>query len=279
MVSTVPNNEVSKKRGIMPEEERARMQQQLQEADESADELEEKEDEEQKQDEDALDENEEDDESNEQSEDENEEDDSKEVEEKKPSRREQLRIQQLLAKMKQGNRSEPTKEDGPLNYRDAIDAPDEVYEQLEKNDQRIRTDAYDSGVKRAESIKFYTRLEIDAPKVESKYPIFDKESPDFDEQVAGAINAWYLSSVGYNPKTDTVDNSDMRYYDFVEGIFELAGVISEKKTSETKKNIVKQVAKTGIRPTGTAPKMDLTKSPQDMTNEELDAFLSKNIKK
>jgi hypothetical protein len=63
----------------------------------------------------------------------------------------------------------------------------------------------------------------------------------------------------------------------MESVVELAEEIAATKVSTTQKNLTKQVAKTALRPDGgTAKKLDLTKAPGDMTDEELDAFLTQN---
>lgn len=121
-----------------------------------------------------------------------------------------------------------------------------------------------------ESIQFHTRLEIDAPRVASKFKQLDKDSSEFNPAVANAINEWYLATAGYNPQTNQVGNANVRYADFVEGIMEMADEIAGQKVQSTTKNIAKQAATTGIRPDGSkAKRLNLNQAPQDMTDEEL----------
>lgn len=193
------------------------------------------------------------------------------------SHRENLRIQQLLERIKQ----QPTQPEAPraagIDYGNALDADPEVIQQLEADRQAASQSAYLQGLEQAKSIQFHTRLEIDAPKVESKYAVLnphDKEN--FKPALADAVNTWYLQTVGYNQATGQVATPDVRYADFVEGIMELGEVIGSKKAEAAVKNVTKQVRSTGLRPDGSSAKrLDLNKAPDQMSDEELDAFLTK----
>lgn len=197
------------------------------------------------------------------------------------SRRKAKRLEKLEGLVERLKKEEtPTKKPEGINYRDMIQADDEVYSQLETKSQEYGQTQYNAGLEQAKSIQFHTRLEIDAPKVESRYPIFDKESPEFNPVVANSINQWYLASVGYDPKTDTVANGKVRYSEFVEGIMELADNMAGQKSVKTTQNIAKQAATTGLRPDGSSAKrLDLTKAPEQMTDDELKAVISQSIKK
>jgi hypothetical protein len=55
---------------------------------------------------------------------------------------------------------------------------------------------------------------------------------------------------------------------------ELGEVIGSQKAQSAVKNVAKQAAQTGLRPDGSqAKRLDLNKSPDAMSDEELDAFL------
>jgi hypothetical protein len=208
---------------------------------------------------------------------EEEEEEESEEEERKPSRRESLRIQQLVSKLKSKGVETNHLPEG-LNYKDTLEADDETISKLEDDRKKYGDTRYSDGVKQAESIKFHTRLEIDAPQVASKYEILNKESSKFNPVVADALNTWYLQSAGYDEKTGNVTTSDIRYKDFIDGIMELSEEIANEKVVVAKKNIAKQAAKTGLRPTGgTAKRLNLNQDPGSMTNEELDAFLAQAI--
>jgi hypothetical protein len=192
------------------------------------------------------------------------------------SPRENLRIQKLLERMKQAPvQPEPVKATG-IDYGTALDADPEVIQQLEADRQAASQTAYSQGLEQAKSIQFHTRLELDAPKVEGKYAVLNPEdSESFNPALANAVNTWYLQTAGYDPATGSVTNSDIRYADFVESIMELGEVIGAKKAAVAAKNVAKQARSTGLRPDGSSAKrLDLTKRPDQMTDEELDAFLS-----
>lgn len=200
---------------------------------------------------------------------------------KPPSRREQLRIQTLLAKMKQDKQPAQTQQPQPgVDYRNMIDADEPVYEQLNQASQDYGKAQYNAGLEQAKSIQFHTRLEIDAPKVESKYPQLNKDSEKFNPALADAVNEWYLQTTGYDQSSDTVANPNIRYSEFVEGIMQLGETIGSEKSQATAKNVAKQATQTGLRPDGSqAKRMNLNQAPEDMTNEELEAVIAQSLKR
>jgi hypothetical protein len=196
-----------------------------------------------------------------------------------PSRREQLRIQQVLSKLKQQPQQE-FKPKGGMNYADALDADPQIIKQLEEDRDRVTNQAYSEAVKMAQTSEWRTMLHIDAPQVESKYPQLNRESDDFNPAVSNAISQWYLATVGYDPETETVQNPNVRYSEFAEGIMELAEQAGIAKAAKSSKNIASQVAHTGLRPDGTSPKaLNLNKDPGQMSDDELDAVLNNAFKK
>lgn len=203
-----------------------------------------------------------------------------ESEERPPSRRESLRIQQLLQKMKE-SKQEPTPEvPNALDYGQALDADPEVIKKLEEDRAKYGQTIRDQTLQKLESIQFHNRLEIDAPRVESKYSSLDKSSPDFNPAVADALNTSYLSLVGYDPETDTVRNPNIRNSDYIEAHMELAEAIAGEKTQKTAQNIAKQAATTGLRPDGSKAKgLNLNQSPDQMTDEELAAAIAATLPK
>lgn len=201
-------------------------------------------------------------------------------EEPKPSRRENLRIQQIIERARQGEYAPtPTQPQDTLDYAKALDADPETIKALEADRklyaERQRTDV----LKQVEAVQFRTALEIDAPKVETKYKQFDKDSDQFNPAVANAVNQWYLATAGYDAKTNTVSNPNVRYSDFVEGIMELADEMAGEKVAKTTKNIAKQAATTALRPDGSSAKaLNLQKDPGSMTKEELDAKIKHDLR-
>lgn len=197
-------------------------------------------------------------------------------EERQPSRREQLRINDLLRKY--GNPQEqPAPQNKGIDYRSMIDADDEVYDKLGEISQQYGQEQYQIGLREAQKVKFETRLEVDAPRVESRYPQLDKNSDEFNGAVANSINQMYLSTVGYDEKTGYVQNPNLRYSEYVEAFMELADEAATRKVESTRRNVTRQAARTGIRPDGSASRapLDLSKDPSQMSDKELDATLAK----
>lgn len=190
-----------------------------------------------------------------------------------PSRRETLRIQNLLKKYGPPPERPAPSQQG-LNYQETLDADPEVIQQLEADRKNTGQAQYNEGLKRAEYLNWNTTLKIDAPNVERKYPVLDPSSPEFHPAAADAINQWYLNMSGFDNETKTVNNPDIGYADFVEGFMELVQETAGQKNAQTVKNVAKQAASTGLRPDGSAAKrMDLTKEPQKMSMEELYAAI------
>lgn len=210
-------------------------------------------------------------------------DEDEEEETKKPSRRESLRIQQLLDKLKDDDTSAPTKSKSSkaLKYDDELDADEEVIKKLNDDRENYGNDKYRQGMDEAYRFNsFETRLEVDAPRVEAKYPQLDKGSDQFNPVLAQAINLRYLQMVGFDGKNKSVRTADIRYADFVEAEFELASEIAGVEIEKSTTNIKKQAAKAGLRPGGSSSKrLNLNKAPSEMTDAELDAVISASIPK
>lgn len=197
-----------------------------------------------------------------------------------PSRREQLRIQDLLAKY--GDPTTRTPEPlqprtDALDYNQTLDADPEVIQRLEEDRRLNGQMQYNEGLKRAEFLDWKTSLKIDAPNVEKKYPMLDKNSEEFHPAVANALNTWYLKMSGFNAANQTVSNNDISYKDFVEANMELVEEIAGQKTAQSVKNIAKQAAATGLRPDGSSTKrLNLNQSEKTMSLEELYAAIGQN---
>lgn len=202
----------------------------------------------------------------------------KDDEPKPPSRREQMRIRQLLEKY--GDPEKPTEKPkaSGIDYEKEIDADDDTKKRLNDDRQQAADAGYDRGLEQAKSIQFHTRLEIDAPKVEAKYPQLDKNSSEFKPEAANDVNTFFLNLVGYNAKDKTVKNADIRYGDFVDAIFTLANDLAHQEAQEITKEVKRKAAQTGLRPDGSSSKkLNLNKEPSDMSDEELDAYLAQAI--
>ncbi len=195
-----------------------------------------------------------------------------------PSRREQLRVQQLLKKYGNPVASQPAPQTQAPNYRDMIDAPDEVYTQLEQTNQQFGQQQYKQGenaaLQQINSVKWETTLNIDTPVVETEYPMLNpRDTTNFHPVLADTINQLYLKTVGYDNRTGMVANPYIRYREFVDGYMELADELASTKVATTTKNIAKQAANTGLRPDGSSAKrMNLNQPIENMSNAELKAY-------
>ena len=179
------------------------------------------------------------------------------------------KLENLVSKLRA---DEPPKAPEPkgMDYGSELSADDETIKRLEADRQAAAQSSFNEGLERAKSIQFHTRLEIDSPKVEKLY-----EELEVDAAMRNQLDRWYLTTVGYNPQNDTVVNNNLRYSDFVEGLVGVSETLSRRKTQVTQKNIAAQAANTGIRPDGSTTKLNLNKSPQDMTDDELNAVLAR----
>lgn len=185
------------------------------------------------------------------------------------SPRQQKRVEQIENEAKeyklnkildriQTSQTQPRTKSGfnPMDYREAMDAPDEVYEKLE-NDRRASAEAsYNEGLRTAEAIEWRTNIKIDLPIVKE---VLDR----LDPEDAAAIDREYLLYSQYDPETGYVANSGISYADFVTARVEQVERIAKNLQVKSQKNIAKQAAQTGIRPDGGSnkPKFD---SPDDI---------------
>lgn len=211
---------------------------------------------------------------------------NKEPTEKPPSRREQLRIRQVLDKLKQSGGDQPAtnREPGGLDYEEALDADPETIARLKDDRQKVSDESYRRGKEEFNAVNFRMGLRVDTPRVEGKYSQLNKESKDFNPALTDAINHMYLSTVGYNPGDpkqsipETVQNPDLSYLEYVDSVYELANTIAGEKTAMTAKNVAQQASQTGLRPDGSSARgLNLNKVPEEMTNEELNAVISQVI--
>jgi hypothetical protein len=141
--------------------------------------------------------------------------------------------------------------------------------------------AYKRGLSEAQAYNnantFATRLELDTPKVANKYKFLDQDSEEFDPGRADFVNRLYLTTVGYDQKTGTVNNQGLRYHEFVEGMMEMVEITAAGKTAESAKNVAQQAASAGVRPSGTAPAAYSGGDPKKMTDAQLDAIIAANL--
>lgn len=200
-----------------------------------------------------------------------------------PSRREQLRVADLLRKYGPPPEA-PSQAKGP-DFRDQISADEEVYKTLEETTNQYGRQQYDAGLNQAKFYKWETLLHVDDPQVKAKFAQLNPQDKEhFHPAVADAMNKKYLQLVGYDPGDPergippTVQRPDIRYLDFVEAEFEFADELAAERQQRTTENIAKQAAQTGLRPDGSqAKRLNLNKSPDEMTDEELAAAIENTM--
>lgn len=199
------------------------------------------------------------------------------VEEARAKGMDPLRLEKLIANMTRP-KEQPPQQPQALDYRQALDADDEVVTALESDRQAFGEALYNQGLERARALEFRTMLEIDAPRVESKYPQLDPSSDEFDAQTASDINTLYLTISGYNQATGAAAPDYPRYGKFVDAFMATANAVAGKKVTESTKNVARQAAQTAIRPGGQSAKLNLNKEAHDMTDDELNAKYDSIIK-
>lgn len=202
-------------------------------------------------------------------------------EEPTPSRREQLRVQDLLRKYGPPQRPEAPSQDVP-NFREKIAADEEVYQTLEETAKQYGAQQYDAGQSKAELTTWRRFLQLDESTLRNKYEELNPSSEAYHSALEKTLQQKYLNFVGYIPgdgkAPDRVLNPDVSYLDFVEAEMEFANELATQKAQRTTQNIAKQAATTGLRPDGSTPKrMDLNKDPSEMSDEELEAAISRTM--
>lgn len=196
-----------------------------------------------------------------------------------PSRREQLRVQDLLRKYGPPKPQAPS-QTGP-DFRSHINADEEVYKELEDTTSQYIAQERQAVLKQAEYTSWRRFLQLDENQIRSKYDILDPSKPDaYHGTLEKALQQKYLRFVGFDagdPEkgvSPTVQNPDISYAEFVEAEMEFSDELASQKVFKTTQNIARQAATTGLRPDGSTPKrMDLTKAPEDMSDEELQAAI------
>lgn len=125
---------------------------------------------------------------------------------------------------------------------------------------------------------FATRLEIEEPRVSGKYAFMDTANEEqFDPGVASFINSTYLSVVGYDQRNGTVQNTNLRYSEFVDGFMEVVELVSQALAADGNKAAVQQVARAGVRPGGKNNQPYTGDDPRQMSDEQLKAKIAEGL--
>lgn len=201
-------------------------------------------------------------------------------EEPQISRRERLRVQDLLNKY-------PDLAEKPIkapNFRDKVQADEETYKTLEDTTRDFGRELLNEAQNRVAYDTWNRFLQTEDKLVKSKYPELDPSNKEkFYPAVADSLNLKYLRTVGYNPGdpekgvAPTVANPNVSYSDFVDAEMEYANELASMMAEDSRRKIAKQAASTGIRPGGSTPtRMNLNKPPEQMTDEELKAVIAQS---
>lgn len=217
-------------------------------------------------------------------------------EQPKPSRREQLRIQTLLERYGKPEApvqqpqpaSAPTQPATTWDLAQELDADPETIKRLQDDREayanKARTEVQAQIDARFSTMSFESNLNADAPYVNQKYSFLDTKSDDFDKNAYNAMVGKYFTFVGAkfdnNNKLVAVDRPGIRYADYVEAEMELVDELANRRVQEATTTVKRQVAQTGIRPNGSAPKtrLNLNKPASEMTDAELQAKVNSLFK-
>jgi pyruvate/2-oxoglutarate dehydrogenase complex dihydrolipoamide acyltransferase (E2) component len=202
------------------------------------------------------------------------------------SRRESLRIAKLVERQLQERQLSAPQPQNALNYADKLEVDNpQILKDLENDRRTVSDQAYQAGIRQAETISWKSSLRMESPIVQGKYKFLDNRDPaNFNPAAADAMNQKYLRYVGYtagDPSRgvpESVQIPDVSYLEFVEAEMEFADEIARHRVENTTRNIAKQAATTGLRPDGSrAKRLDLNKDPEMMTDEELDARIAQAV--
>ena len=202
---------------------------------------------------------------------------TKDEERKPPSRRETLRIEQILKKRAEKPAPAPSRPIAePIDYSESLDADEETVRTLRDDRDNYGRQQYEQGTtaseRRVVASEFRTNIRLDLPLVKDRLGKLDPED-------VRAIDTEYLQFVGFDESDGFVQHADIGYADYVEARIEQAERLAKRMTAETTKNIAKQTASTGLRPDGSSAKrLNLNKNPQAMTDEELDAVIGQAVR-
>lgn len=194
------------------------------------------------------------------------------VEEPQPvSHRENKRISELTRKLQEANQR-PNQVNQPQSNQ-IIGEGDYDMDQVNDLAQQYGEQRYAEGIKQAsDNTMFMTRLEIDAPKVESKYEQLNPNSDKFDPGIADYTTQLFYKTVGMKAKADgtfTVENTNIRYSEFIDGMMDAVDALASSRQADSKVNLAKQAAQTGVRPNAVTKNVYQGDDPKKMTIEQL----------
>ncbi len=179
------------------------------------------------------------------------------------SPRQQKRVEQIERKAKeyqlnsildriQGKQPQQTGQHERLDYREAIEAPEEVYQTLERERETIKKESFNEGLEAVKAIEFKNNIRFDLPLVKDR---LDKLDP-ID---AATLDREYLLTVGFNPQTGAPLHTNVGYAEYINSKLDMMERFVAAKTARSQQNIAKQASQTGVRPDGgTRPSFNIT---------------------
>lgn len=197
-----------------------------------------------------------------------------------PSRREQLRVQDLLKKYgPPANRQAPSQV--APDFRSRVNAEEDIYKELEETAIQYGDQRASQAISQAEYTTWKRFLQMEESGIRKQYDVLDPSNKEkYHPALEKALQEKYLRMVAYDAGDPnqgippSVGYPDISYTDFVESEMEFADELASIKVSTATQNIAKQAATTGLRPDGSAPKQrNLNKAPEDMTDDELQAAI------
>jgi hypothetical protein len=172
------------------------------------------------------------------------------------------RIEKFTLKLKsefarnQAQRSrQPSEPYQPANLEDMEYDP-ETLEALKKDREAYGRSEAQRAAREATSAyrqeMFLDRMEIDADRVAGKYAQLNEDSDDFDPDLTATINEMYLATTGYDERTGLFHNPVIRYKDYADAFMATIERATSGRSAESAKNVAKQAARQGVRPSGQA---------------------------
>lgn len=165
----------------------------------------------------------------------------------------------------------------PLEYQGGEFDPKELEQDRSQFGNVRYQQGMQQGLSQYQQEIFIDRLELDSDRVAQKYSVLDDNSEDFDPDLTDNLNRMYLDAVGYDQRTGLIRNPSVRYKDYVETSMAIAERFASSKNADTAKNIAKQSARGGVRPSAEARKTLGELQPGDissMTTEEYERHKS-----
>lgn len=189
-----------------------------------------------------------------------------EVEEPELSPRQQKRVEQIeeiklnkILERVTGGKVPQSQGYKPLDYKETIQADDEVMSQLSDDREQYGQQKFNEGLEQLKYVEWKNNIRFDLPIVKEK---LDQLPP----AVARAIDKKYLIFSQADVENGRVGNPNISYAEFVEAEIEQADMIASVRNQDSQKNIVKQAAQTGIRPNGAVSKATKVSSAEDLAN-------------